>query len=125
VSRGGSRKNDLENRKTAIGAFFCTRKIRMETGLIIENGLILPSKNGFENWHFLIKNRYFLSLSDKIGVIALFETPEFKFGVAKMCDEYNEPSHDPWWLLVAEIHAVHFAEYVFSISTGICLLYVI
>jgi hypothetical protein len=52
VSRGGSRKNDLENRKTAIGAFFCTQKIRMETGLIIENGLILPSKNGFENWHF-------------------------------------------------------------------------
>ncbi len=87
LSRGGSRKNDLENRKTAIGAFFCTRKIRMETGLIIENGLILPSKNGFENWHFKVKNRYFLSLSDKIGVIALSETPEFKFGVAKMCDE--------------------------------------
>jgi hypothetical protein len=41
VSRGGSRKNDLENRKTAIGAFFCTQKIRMETGLIIENGLKL------------------------------------------------------------------------------------
>jgi hypothetical protein len=50
--RGCSRKNDLENRKTAIGAFFCTQKIRMETGLIIENGLILPSKNVFENWHF-------------------------------------------------------------------------
>jgi hypothetical protein len=50
--RGGSRKNDFKNRKTAIGAFFCTQKIRMETGLIIENGLILPSKNGFENWHF-------------------------------------------------------------------------
>jgi hypothetical protein len=27
-------------------------KIRMETGLIIENGLILPSKNEFENCHF-------------------------------------------------------------------------
>ncbi len=51
IVRGGSRKNDLENRKTAIEAFFCTRKIRMETGLIIGNGLILPSKNGFENWH--------------------------------------------------------------------------
>jgi hypothetical protein len=57
--------------------------------------------------------------------MALFETPEFKFGVAKMCDENNEPSHDPWRLLVAEIHAVHFAEYIFSSSTGICQLFVI
>ena len=39
-------------RKTAIGAFFCTRKIRMETGLIIENGLKLPLKKGFENFQF-------------------------------------------------------------------------
>jgi hypothetical protein len=51
-SRGDSRKNDLQNRKTAIGAFFCTLKIRMKTGLIIENGQILSSKNGFENFHF-------------------------------------------------------------------------
>ncbi len=51
-SRGGLRKNDLQNRKTAIGAFFGTRKIRMETGLIIENEQLLSSKNGFENCHF-------------------------------------------------------------------------
>ena len=43
-----SRKNEPQNRKTAIGAFFCTGKIRMETGLIIENGLILPSKMDFK-----------------------------------------------------------------------------
>ncbi len=47
ASRGESRKNEPQNRKTAIGAFLCTGKIRMETGLIIENELILPSKNGF------------------------------------------------------------------------------
>jgi hypothetical protein len=46
---GVVQKKEPQNRKTAIGAFFCTGKIRMETGLIIENGLILPSKNGFEN----------------------------------------------------------------------------
>jgi hypothetical protein len=46
--RGGSRKKVPQNRKTAIGAFFCTGNIRMETGLIIENGLILPSKNRFK-----------------------------------------------------------------------------
>ena len=59
----------------------------METGLIIENGLILPSKNGFENWNFKVKNRYFLSFSDQKGAIALSETPEFKFGVTKSSDE--------------------------------------
>ncbi len=59
----------------------------METGLIIENGLTLPSKNGFENWHFKVKNRYFLSFSDQKGAIALSETPEFKFGVTKLSDE--------------------------------------
>ncbi len=59
----------------------------METGLIIENGLILLSKNGLENWHFKVKNRYFLRFSDQKGVTALSETPEFKFGVTKLCDE--------------------------------------
>jgi hypothetical protein len=57
IIRGGLRKNELQNRKTAIGAFFCMGKKRMETGPIIVNGQILPSKNGFENSHFWVKNR--------------------------------------------------------------------
>jgi hypothetical protein len=65
------RKNDIQKRKTAKEAFFCTRKIWMETGLIVENGPILPSKNGFENWHFKAKKRYFLGLSEKKGMIAV------------------------------------------------------
>ncbi len=52
INRGGLRKNELQNRKTAIGAFFCMGKNWMETGPIIVNGQILPSKNGFENCHF-------------------------------------------------------------------------
>ncbi len=52
IARGGLRKNELQNRKTAIRAFFCMGKNRMETGPIIVNGQILPSKNGFENCHF-------------------------------------------------------------------------
>ncbi len=54
-SRGGLRKNELQNRKTAIGAFFCMKKKGMETGPIIVNEEILPLKNGFENCHFWVK----------------------------------------------------------------------
>jgi len=38
-----------------VGAFFCTGKIRQETGPIIGNRVILASKTVFENFQFLVK----------------------------------------------------------------------
>jgi hypothetical protein len=44
-------------------------------------------KMGLKIGIFRQKNRYFLGLSEKKGMIALSERPEFKYGVALMCDK--------------------------------------